>query len=256
MRIINSLFDKETLEQNSSDGWQKAAFDAFKIKMTDKEKPFPCIPAVIGFSTNELRYGFLGDPREDNSSVKFADLLKTYTDASRSFGKYTSLIVFYETPADLQDISVEQYEEIFWEQLGKLASLDDMEWPHHIPRDPDHSLWEFCFFGEQYFMYCATPAHINRQSRNSHNMMLAITPRWVLQEFNKKPTVAGRIKTKIRKRLGNYDSIDIHPALHSYGELDNQEWKQYFLRDDETIPMKCPYHRVLKALGLYDVKKE
>lgn len=254
--MINILYNKDSLPINSLTKCQEKALEAFEAKMTDVDKPFPCIPAVIGFRKNQLRYGFIGDPRVESSSVELGELLLSYTEQSRSFGNYTSLIIFFETPDELKtDCGVEQYEELFWQQLSTLAALDKMEWPEHIPKDPHHSLWEFCFHGEQYFMYCATPAHKNRQSRYFPTMMFAITPRWVLKEFTKKPTFAERVKTKIRQRLKNYDKIGIHPSLNTYGETNNLEWKQYFLRDDETAPMKCPYHRILKVLRIEEKDK-
>ncbi|MED1939518.1 YqcI/YcgG family protein [Cytobacillus firmus] len=33
--------------------------------------------------------------------------------------------------------------------------------------------------------------------------------------------------------------------MNSYGADDNFEWKQYFLRDDDTAISKCPFHRLL-----------
>lgn len=85
-------------------------------------------------------------------------------------------------------------------------------------------------------MYCATPAHKNRMSRHFDVMMLAITPRWVLQEFNKTPSYARRIKAQVRERLAKYDSISIHPDLNTYGAEDNFEWRQYF-----SVMMTRPY---------------
>ncbi len=63
--------------------------------MTDKNKPFPCIPAQHGFTANHLRYGFIGDPRDMSTSADFAALLKEYTECSRETGQYASFIVFY-----------------------------------------------------------------------------------------------------------------------------------------------------------------
>jgi FPC/CPF motif-containing protein YcgG len=79
--------------------------------------------------------------------------------------------------------------------------------------------------------------------------MLAITPRWVLENFNASPTFAKKIKERIRKRLVNYDNIDIHPDLNSYGNENNYEWKQYYLRDDDTALSKCPFHKLLGVMG-------
>jgi uncharacterized protein len=220
--------------------------------MTDKESPFPCIPATIGFSTNQLRFGFVGDPREESTLFELAEILKQYTEVSRNLGNYTSLIVFYNTSEDMKaTYSVEQYEQLFWNHLSNLTALDEKKWPEDIKTDAHDSLWEFCFHREKYFMYCATPAHSLRKSRHFPMMMLAITPRWVLQEFNKSEENANKIKKQVRKRLSKYDSISIHPDLNSYGAQDNFEWRQYYLRDDHTTLTKCPFQKLRKMLPFY-----
>lgn len=247
---MNGLYTHGSSSRNQLLDWEKHALDSFFAKISDKEKPFPCIPATIGFSMNQLKYGFIGSPRRDTTIKELASLLTSYTEQSREFGNFTSLIIFYETPETMKNATVEEYEQIFWEHLSGLTALDDFDWPEDIPQDPHDPIWEFCFNGEKYFMYCATPAHKNRKSRHFDVMMLAITPRWVLQEFNKSQGYAQRIKAQVRKRLANYDRISIHPDLNTYGAEDNFEWRQYFLRDDDTSLSKCPYHRVLRYLGI------
>nr|WP_226617650.1 YqcI/YcgG family protein [Cytobacillus firmus] len=242
MTKISYLYTASSSSLQSLEDWQLNALNKFQKKMTDKEKPFPCIPATIGFANNQLRYGFADDPGDPASIQQTASILKEFTKHSRNYGNYTSLIIFYK----LKDhLSVEEYEQLFWDQLTGLSEIDEVEWPKEIPKDPHQALWEFCFHGEKYFMYCATPAHKNRQSRHFDTMMLAITPRWVLQEFMKKETLASRIKNQVRNRLLKYDTIPVHPDLNSYGAEDNFEWKQYFLRDDETTISKCPFQRLL-----------
>ncbi|EWG11197.1 YqcI/YcgG family protein [Cytobacillus firmus] len=241
MTKISHLYTASSSSLQSLEDWQLNALDKFQKKMTDKEKPFPCIPATIGFAKNQLRYGFAADPGDPASIQQTASILKEFTKHSRDFGSYTSLIIFYKHKDNL---NVEEYEQLFWDQLTGLSEIDEVDWPNETPKDPYDPLWEFCFHGEKYFMYCATPAHKNRQSRHFDTMMLAITPRWVLQEFMKKGTLASRIKNQVRKRLLKYDAIPIHPDLNSYGSDDNFEWKQYFLRDDDTAISKCPFHRL------------
>jgi len=243
---VKGLYIDDPLGRDQLKEWEKKAIEKFSTKMSDKEKPFPCIPATIGFSKNKLRYSFIGDPRNSSTLYELAQALSSYTDVSRKIGSYTSLIVFYETPEDMKTaFTVEDYEQIFWKHLSGLRSIDRFDWPEDIPMDPHHPIWEFCYHGEKYFMYCATPTHKNRKSRHFDEMLLAITPRWVLQEFNKSPHFAKGIKQQIRKRLTAYDSAPIHPDLNSYGAEDNFEWRQYFLRDDDTSLSKCPYHRFL-----------
>jgi FPC/CPF motif-containing protein YcgG len=246
---IKGLFKDDPSYRYQLQQWKRTALEKFEEKMKDRERPFPCIPATIGFFTNQLRYGFVGDPRASSTIDEVAGLLSEYTQLSKQFGKFTSLIVFYETSQDLKkNYCVEKYEQLFWEHLSGLSRKDRHKWPNHIPDDPHNPIWEFCYNGEQYFIYCATPSHQNRQSRYFDYLMLAITPRWVLQEFNKSKTYAKSIKSQVRKRLKNYDSIDIHPDLNSYGKNDNYEWRQYFLRDDETTLSKCPFQRFLSKI--------
>jgi FPC/CPF motif-containing protein YcgG len=246
--VMKGLYRDGTSHRYELHQWERNALEKFEVKMRNKDKPFPCIPATIGFSTNQIRYGFTGDPRETSTLDEFAALLKEYTEDSKDFGPYTSLVIFYETPKDLiETCTVEQFEQLFWEQLNGLTERDESEWPQQIPTDPHDPIWEFCYSGEQYFMYCASPAHRNRNSRHFDYFMLAITPRWVLKEFNKDQSYAEKIKSQIRKRLKNYDTMNIHPDLNTYGNNDNYEWKQYFLRDDETSLTKCPFHRLFKS---------
>ncbi|WP_375627400.1 MULTISPECIES: YqcI/YcgG family protein [unclassified Bartonella] len=73
--------------------------------------------------------------------------------------KNTSFVAF-EKPALVQSIKV--YREKFWSILKDLRTLDDQEWPKHIPKNMDNPLWEFCFHGEPMFIVCNTPSYINR----------------------------------------------------------------------------------------------
>lgn len=237
------LFKDQVINRNQVEAWKSTAIKEFVAKMDDKDHPFPCIPATQGHSLDQFRYGFIEDPFANASTVELASLLTEYTTVSKQLGTYTSLIIFYKTPNYIKNsFNIEKYELLFWHQLSKLREMDEFQWPSHIPTDPNDPLWEFCFNKEQYFMYCATPAHKNRKSRHFSTFMLAITPRWVLENFNTSQTYADKIKSKIRKRLADYDSIAVHPDLNSYGLEDNYEWKQYYLHDDNTSLSKCPFH--------------
>jgi len=238
------LVTRENIHHITLEAWQKDAIQKFAQRMKDKEKPFPCIPATIGYQLNRFCYGFVSNPERPEAVIELADLLKDYSNIYKSMGDYTSLIIFYDPSHESKhQTSVEQYEQVFWEQLNQLSQYDEADWPNHIPTDPKQPMWEYCFHGEQYFMYCATPSHKNRNSRYFPYLMLAITPRWVLENFTSAPIQAKKMKKKIRERLAEYDSIDIHPDLNSYGQNDNYEWKQYFLRDDDTTLPQCPFHQ-------------
>ncbi|UII54247.1 YqcI/YcgG family protein [Cytobacillus spongiae] len=245
---MSLLFDKKQIEGNPSvlTDWEKFAFQAFSEKLSNKQQPFPCIPATVGFSQNHLKYGFVSELESETAVDELADLLKEFGLEMRDIGNYASLIVFFQ---GIEQQSVIDYEKRFWSLLTKVSEKDENEWPNHIPENPENNAWEYCFNGEQYFMYCATPSHENRKSRTFPYFMLAITPRWVLEKFNENSSSAKRMKKMIRQRLEAYDSIEAHPELKWYGQEDNFEWKQYFLRDDDSSLSKCPFTRMKNALN-------
>ena len=158
---------------------------------------------------------------------------------------YASLVIFFETPENMiAEYQVDDYRQLFWSILTNLTQFDEKEWPADIPTDPTHHQWEFCFDGEPYFTFCATPAHENRKSRHFPCFLLAFQPRWVFKELNDSTAFGRQLKKAIRERLNNYDSIPAHPDLKWYGGEDNYEWKQYFLSDDDISPAKCPFTRM------------
>ncbi|GGE43573.1 hypothetical protein GCM10011391_22910 [Pullulanibacillus camelliae] len=241
------LLNKDAVDYSRLRDWEIEALKLFDRKMTDKAHRFPCIPATQGYQLNHLRYGFASEPRTMHAAADLAALLKAFTLYSHQFGNYTSLIVFFETPPTLHaNSTIEDFEQLFWKLLQNVSELDEKEWPEAIPINPSDPLWEFCFHGERYFMYGASPAHIKRKSRHFPYFMLAITPRWVLNAFNSHPEHAVKIKKQIRKRLNTYDAIPPHPALNQYGDESNLEWMQYFLRDDERNLTKCPFHQAFQ----------
>ncbi|MBS4173064.1 YqcI/YcgG family protein [Bacillus sp. FJAT-49736] len=229
------------------DKWQREAFLDFDEKITHKTFRFPCIPAYQGYKLNQLRFGFADDPRKEKAALELANLLEAYGATSKDMGVYTALIVFFKTPPDLKNLyNVYDFEQIFWKLLNRVNLFDKEEWIESISTNPDHSSWEYCFNRERYFMYCATPAHRNRKSRYFPTFMLAITPRWVLEEFSASQEKADRMKEMIRKRLVDYDEVPPHPELKWYGGPDNFEWKQYYLRDNDSTLPACPFKHVWK----------
>jgi uncharacterized protein len=240
------LYDKRVLDYPLTK-WHRNAVLAFDKKMMNKTLKFPCIPAYQGYMLNHIRFGFAGDPRHQETFNELADMLKAYGDCSRETGDYSALVVFFETPLDLQkEFSVLDYEHLFWKLLNQVNEKDDDDWLETISPYPEDHTWEFCFNKERYFFYCATPAHEKRKSRHFPFFMLAITPRWVLEKFSSSEEKAIKVKELIRERLIDYDSVPPHPNLKWYGQSDNHEWKQYYLRDDETTMPSCPFKHIWK----------
>ncbi|KWX81103.1 hypothetical protein AMQ84_01050 [Paenibacillus riograndensis] len=223
--------------------WKKEACRLFASRMSDRKVRFPCIPATQAFTLGHFRYGFAPSPWHESAGRKLAEIIAEYGKSSRSFGDYSSLVVFFEAEEKVRDVL--EYEAVFWDLLSQVSRTDSTPWPGDIPEDPEQALWEFCYEDERYFVYCGTPAHTARQSRSFPYFMLALTPRWVLDRWNAHPQKAAAVAPQIRARLSAYDTAPAHPELKPYGSEGNLEYKQYYLRDDDTSPAGCPFHRAV-----------
>ncbi|XOD69739.1 MAG: YqcI/YcgG family protein [Flavobacteriales bacterium AspAUS03] len=53
---------------------------------------------------------------------------------------------------------MKEYYKIFWNILNDLSKIDPYKWPKNIPREIDHTNWNFCFQGESIFVVCNTPS--------------------------------------------------------------------------------------------------
>ncbi|BCB05569.1 YqcI/YcgG family protein [Bacillus sp. KH172YL63] len=245
------LCSKSWIEQHMKEltPWQQSAFHHFSALMLDEAHPYPCVPGKQGYQTDTLRYGFAGDPRQEEASQAVASILKQYGEVSRDTGHYASLVVFFDS-REMDGDSVESYQHVFWELLNRVHELDEGPWPDDIALDPHDHTWEFCFDGEPYFAFCATPAHTLRKSRHFPYFLLAFQPRWVFDEINASTSFGQKLKKVIRKRLHEFDEQEPHPSLKWYGQEDNHEWKQYYLSDDESSMSKCPFmnkHKKIKS---------
>ncbi len=244
---MDTILDKQWLEKKLVElpHWQQDAYSSFASMLTDTNA-YPCVPARIGFLSNELRFRFIGDPRKIETAEQLAATLKSYGEIARGTGKYASLGVFFYTPDDMAaTYSIEDYRDVFWILINSVTAIDETEWPSSIPEDPHDPNWEFCFNGEPYFAFCATPAHKLRKSRYQSCFFIAFQPRWVFKEINGRTPFGQKIKKAIRQRLAAYDDdIPIHPDLKWYGDASNHEWKQYFLSDDASGPTRCPFTRM------------
>ncbi|MGF7047377.1 FPC/CPF motif-containing protein YcgG [Paenibacillus sp. DS2015] len=241
------LYTKSWLDEHllTLSEWQQRAFIEFGTMINDDSNMYPCIPGRQGFLADHLRFGFIEDLSSQQSIQELAVMLKTYGQHSRETGKFASFVVFSNPPSTLlHEYSVQDYEELFWDLLSHVSHYDVKEWPKDISRDPSDPSWEFCFDGNPYFTFCATPSHQTRKSRYFSYFLLAFQPRWVFEDINDSTVFGQKMKKAIRSRLLEYDGIPAHPSLNWYGQKDNLEWKQYFLRDNNEVPSKCPFSQL------------
>lgn len=237
------ILSAEEIHEGAVTGWQKEFFESFESDMLSETDLFPCVFGVEGMKQGQLRFAFAEDPTNEQDLMHVRNALIEYTQMFRTLSRMTSLAVFFK-PSE-QPLSMEAYEKQFWDVLGFLHRNDPKEWPGDIPKDTDNRLWEFCFNGEPIFVVCNTPAHKERRSRRAKGFMITFQPRWVFEELKGEKGQKGR--ALVRKRLEKYDAVEVHPAMGFYGEEDNREWKQYFIRNTNDVPEGCPFHAMMKT---------
>ncbi|MDT3439500.1 YqcI/YcgG family protein [Pseudofrankia sp. BMG5.37] len=208
-------------------------------------EPFPCIFATAAANRGGLRFGFVDDLDDERTWSVLPDILATYLSVYQSISRNTSLVVFVgsggETVGEWTD-DVLGYERRFWSLLRYLHDSDGEPWPSDIPTDTDTPGWEFSFRGTPIFVVCNTPAHQRLRSRSSPVFNITFQPRWVFEGLEPHTPRGAAARRTIRERLRRMDKVDSTPLLGSYGDPANREWKQYFLRDDASVPARCPFH--------------
>ncbi|MFC7442998.1 YqcI/YcgG family protein [Laceyella putida] len=224
--------------------WGLTVFKSFESDLLSKERPFPCIFGVEALKKNGLRYLFV-ENHDEAGLMQLRNSLIRYTEIYRELGRMTSMAVFFKPLQE--ELMIEQYQEKFWSVLQFLHENDPKPWPAEFPVNWDDPLWEFCFNGEPIFVVCNTPAHVKRRSRRGGTFIITFQPRWWVFEELKGPK-GKRGRAAVRQRLEKYDEMEIHPAMGVYGDVENREWKQYYITDSNESPSKCPF-RFLHGLS-------
>ncbi|SMY25927.1 unnamed protein product [Zymoseptoria tritici ST99CH_1A5] len=238
-----NLLTKEQVEAKyDMDAWQRNVYEEFKTTILAKGtglKTFPCVYATMGYRSGDHRYVFLhsDDPSEPRNIRLIAPALKAYLRLSRSLGPNTSLVIM-GAPTEGEQRSVEEYNHNFWEMLRGLRIWDSAPWPENIPQETDDQNWTFCFDGEPLFPVALTPAHQKRWSRRAPVPLIALQPKWVLDNLLSTTEKREAATGKVRKLLAQYDQTEVSPDLTTYGQA--SEVHQLCLRDENTT-VECPY---------------
>jgi FPC/CPF motif-containing protein YcgG len=236
---------REQLEEKyDMDAWQRMVYEEFKTTILAKGsglKTFPCIYATMGYRAGDHRYVFLesDDPSEPRNVRIIAPALRAYLQVSRSLGPNTSLVIM-GAPTEGNLKAVEEYNNEFFDMLRGLRIWDSKPWPKDIPQETMNEKWTFCFDGIPLFPVALTPAHQRRWSRHAPVPLVALQPKWVLDNLMSTPEKRKSATGKVRKLLAEYDQIEISPDLTQYGDKGTSEIHQLCLRD-ENETMDCPF---------------
>ncbi|WP_261571095.1 YqcI/YcgG family protein [Frankia gtarii] len=238
--------------------WGMACVEDTMATLKSDTELFPCVFAVAAAHRGGLRFGFVDDVHDERTWTALPDILATYLAGYRQISRETSLVVFFGSPDERSDamgpagsehpnastapaVGVDTYEDRFWSLLQYLHDNDTSPWPSDIPTDTDDPGWEFSFRGTPIFVVCNTPAHRRLRSRNNPTFTVTFQPRWVFEGLGATTPRGTSSRRIIRDRLARFDAVDSTPLLGSYGDPENREWKQYFLRDDASVGDRCPF---------------
>lgn len=237
------LLGRGVAASNAIPAWLELSYKRFHESVIDPT--YPCYFGTAAEKRGELYYTFACTETYDLMPATLENFLvssETAPDERRN------LTIFFEP--DYSPYTHAEYRRRFWKFLGFLHSNDPSPWPAGVPTNTDDPNWEFAFAGRMVFVFCATPSHERRASRNlGPGMIVLMQPRtsFVGIEGNTRAGIAARNKT--RERIRGWDRTSPHPDLGVFGEKDNREWKQYFLPDDNrAVTGTCPLHRLVKRM--------
>ncbi|KIL84954.1 hypothetical protein FAVG1_11824 [Fusarium avenaceum] len=240
---LELLTRKEVESRFDENSWQGLAYYDFRSTILAKGrgmKTFPCVYATMGYRADDHRYVFLesDDPSEPHNVRKISLALTEYLRISSSLGPNTSLVII--GAASEKQRTVEEHNRTFWDMLRGLRTCDPKAWPGDIPQDTEDANWTFCFNGESVFPVMLTPAHQERWSRHMSVPVIALQPKWVLDNLLGTPEKRRAAQNKVRNLLQKYDSIGISPDLTDYGAAGTSEVRQLCLQD-KNESVQCPY---------------
>ena len=198
-------------------------------------KTFPCVYTTIGYQADDHRYVFLesNDPSKPRNIRKVALALTKYLRISSSLGPNTSLVII-GAPSKKQR-TVEAHNRTFWDMLRGLRIHDPKAWPEEIPQDKEDAQYNFCYNGEPVFPVMLTPAHQERWSRHMSVPVIALQPKWLLDNLLGIPKKRKAAQNKVRNLLQKYDTIDVSPDLTDYGAVGTSEVRQHACRTRTSL---------------------
>ncbi|TSB44620.1 YqcI/YcgG family protein [Alkalicoccobacillus porphyridii] len=216
--------------------WLHREYKTFNSIVTDKT--FPCYFGMKAENKGELRYAYLTQEDWSNLPKALEEFLELFKEPP--FIRH-GLFVFVEP--EIETRALDYYRDYFWRVLQYLHQQDKIEWPPESPRDPEHYLWDYHFGGEPIFAFGNAPAYKQRKTRDLGNsLVIGFQPRKIFKglEGTQKGGVMSR--EKVRERVEVWDQLPTHPDISHFGDINHNEWKQFFIGDDiEPIKGKCPF---------------
>jgi FPC/CPF motif-containing protein YcgG len=228
------VLDQGRLGIPVKESWKLEAYEQYKAKL--RASDYPCFFGQSGETRGETLYTFLA---EGGMNELVTNMRKFVSLIGAPPHERSSLIAFFEPDPSIADHLF--FVARFWQIL---QFLHDHDRDPAKERNPDHPLWEFAFEGCEMFVVGASPTYKHRRSRNlGPGIVLVFQPRALFIDPATSQPIAASVRHRIHKRMLAYDGMTVHPDIGFYGSVDNREWKQYALPDDnEPEAGTCPFH--------------
>ncbi|NJP96266.1 YqcI/YcgG family protein [Nonomuraea sp. FMUSA5-5] len=218
--------------------WLRTALAEFRRDLLNPG--YPCT-----FGRHALRAGDMHMTwvAHDDLSTLPGDLTAFVDRVSPEPERRQPLIVFVEPSPRMTTAA--DYDRRFWEILEYLHLHDDRPWPADVPADPDDPGWQFCFHGTSLFVFALAPSNRLRRSRRHPScLVLSFQPRTVFDGIGVGTPAGNVTRTRIRDRLRRWDLVGRHPSMGEFDEMSDDEWRQYFITDDDAdLHDRCPFRR-------------
>lgn len=253
------LFEQARVERRIENGtlpaWAHRQYAAFDEKLLGERNgtAFPCHFGVDAQRNGGALYTFVplaadadatgADALDAPTLDALAAVLAAYLATREMHGPRTSLVTFFEPPAEPDAWTEADYREAFWAVLQHLHDADTAPWPADIATDPAHPQFEFCYASEPMFVTGAAPFYDDRASRyNGVGLEVTFQPRSVFAGVTGDTDAGRRAREQIHDRIDGYDDHPVHPHIGDWEDDDSHEWKQYLLPagDEAFEEDACP----------------
>lgn len=207
-----------------------------KLRQCLTDPKYPCYFGTIAEKKGQLFYTYVEDSPDHLPATVSAFLGASAASPLQRLG-----LALFVRPEPVER-SHDFYRARFWDLLQLLHDADLQPWPGDYPRSPTDPKWEFCFDGTPMFVFAAAPSYKTRRSRNLGNCLIVLfQPRRIFHGIEGGTPAGSRARQIIRDRLMAWEGLEPHPNLGEYGDPSSQEWKQYFLPDENTpVTCECP----------------
>lgn len=209
---------------------------------------YPCPFGVQAQKRHDNWFAALDGEYGPQEMRELAWSIRTFRDLSRTSRSRQSLIIFVGPPETDRPLSLdpllEQDHAHVWDILSALSELDPDPWPRDHPQDVRHPDWQWCFVGEPWFVFAASPAHRARRSRNlSDCLTLVFQTMDVFDGLIEHERAWLSTKERIRSQLRQYDAVPPHPHLGDLSKAPEHRWRHALLPDDQSTrnPAACPF---------------